>query len=557
MGDGADGPVGAPAARAAAAGPAPLSCPGDPASIPDDVLAPAHERAARPRARATGPRPTGFARRDRGGRLEDRRPRHGLRADAGRAAGPRRGRGRSATASSATCRRGSTSRPSGLATVILVATDWPADLERALARPARPCAGRDVGRHRRRRAVDRAGRGARGAGARRPQRRPDARDRLDERAARARRGAERRHPSRERTGRRRPRHERRADRRHRDAARPRRSTTRPSPSPAAGASCRRPAQVRGRAARRRRRDRGLSPWRSGAPTSRRAARSTSASASTATSTSGGASSCATKGRASRPRRAVAARRLPVDAPRASRLDEPPDGGTRPPEQAQLLPDHRPLRVAARPAGRPSRLGYQAAPTVEPSGPSVTSSRRPRSRHRSASAGRSPARPGPRHAPRRGAATVGRDVAVGRARRPPARRGRGRAPGRRRRRGPASAARRRAGRRAGSRGRRRARAGMSRSSSMAADEAVVEAHARRPTGARPASCARSVRRRPSVAATVPGGPGATPVGPIARRARADRRRGDPRPVGRRRTQRRAAGRAAMRAPAAAASIDASE
>ena len=30
------------------------------------------------------------------------------------------------------CRRGSTSRRSGLATVILVATDWPADLERAL-----------------------------------------------------------------------------------------------------------------------------------------------------------------------------------------------------------------------------------------------------------------------------------------------------------------------------------------------------------------------------------------------------------------------------------------
>ncbi len=47
----------------------------------------------------------------------------------------------------------------GLATVVLIATDWPADVERALGGAAGTRAGGHVGRGRRRRAVGRAGRG--------------------------------------------------------------------------------------------------------------------------------------------------------------------------------------------------------------------------------------------------------------------------------------------------------------------------------------------------------------------------------------------------------------
>ena len=46
-------------------------------------------------------------------------------------------------------------------------------------------------------------------------------------------------------------------------------------------------------------------------------------------------------------------------PRAPRLHEPPRRRARPAEQAQLLPDHRPLRLAAGPA-RPSGRGERAA-----------------------------------------------------------------------------------------------------------------------------------------------------------------------------------------------------
>ena len=69
--------------------------------------------------------------------------------------------------------------PEGLATVVLIATDWPEDLDRALA-GLRSCAGGDVGGHRRRRAVGGAGGGARGADARR---RPARRSRSSGRAS--------------------------------------------------------------------------------------------------------------------------------------------------------------------------------------------------------------------------------------------------------------------------------------------------------------------------------------------------------------------------------------
>ena len=118
-----------------------------------------------------------------------------------------------------------------------------------------------------------------------------------------------------------------------------------------GITSARPADVRGCAARRRRRDRGLParvPARGLPPP---AARSTSASASTATSTSGGASSCATPGKGRSRARAVRVADVPGDAARAPRLGEPPRGGPRPPVEAQLLPDHRPVRIAPRPAGQ--------------------------------------------------------------------------------------------------------------------------------------------------------------------------------------------------------------
>ena len=52
------------------------------------------------------------------------------------------------------------------------------------------------------------------------------------------------------------------------------------------------------------------------------------------------------------RRAVRLDGLPLDPPRAPRLDQPPRRGARPPVQAQLLPDHRPVRLAPRPPGPP-------------------------------------------------------------------------------------------------------------------------------------------------------------------------------------------------------------
>ena len=75
----------------------------------------------------------------------------------------------------------------------------------------------------------------------------------------------------QRHGRRRPRHERRADRRHRHAARRARSTTRRSRVAGGwGIVSDDLRRFERRAAGRRRRDRGLLPWRSAAPTSPRA-----------------------------------------------------------------------------------------------------------------------------------------------------------------------------------------------------------------------------------------------------------------------------------------------
>ena len=207
-------------------------------------------------------------------------------------------------------------------------------------------AGRDVGRRRRRRPVRRAGRGAstRSSGGSR-------RSRSSGRAERLGHGAATNIGLRRAVG---PvvvlsRHERRADRRHRDAARPRRSTTRRSRSPAGGASSRRPALVRGRAGRRRRRDRGLLP---GVPARRRRgarARSTSGSAFYRNLDIWWSLVLRDEGGGEPPRRAVAARRAAARAARAPRLDEPARRRARPAEQAQLLPDHRPVRLAARPA----------------------------------------------------------------------------------------------------------------------------------------------------------------------------------------------------------------
>ena len=195
----------------------------------------------------------------------------------------------------------------GLATIVIVATDWPDDVDRARGRPARRIPGGDQRGRRRRRTVRRPGGGAGGprGGRRGRVGRPAHRGRLDQRAPGARRGDERGPASGERADRHPPRHERRADGRRRDAARRGSSTIPRSPSRAGGGSARptcatsrtrRPAtSTRSRATCR----------RSGGPTTPSAARSTSGSASTATSTSGGASSCATRGRG--PRRAAAVR----------------------------------------------------------------------------------------------------------------------------------------------------------------------------------------------------------------------------------------------------------
>ena len=123
----------------------------------------------------------------------------------------------------------------GVATVVLIATDWPDDLERALAGLRAPRAGRDVGRDRRRRPVGRAGRPRSTAmPAARRHRRSSGRPRGWATRAATNIGIRRASGA----GRRPARHEPRADRRHRDAARGRAWTTRRSPWPAAGASCR-------------------------------------------------------------------------------------------------------------------------------------------------------------------------------------------------------------------------------------------------------------------------------------------------------------------------------
>ena len=172
----------------------PDASPGYPAGvtrqrIPDEVLAAAH---ARSRARAA----RDWAEADRlraeieaaGWKVADRGTDFALTpaAPADLAEGERVRYGSSAERAVAV----STSRATGLATVVLIATDWPDDLARALAGLGAELAGRDVGRGRRRRAVAGAGGGARGArGARQRLGRATGRGRLDERAARPRRRA--------------------------------------------------------------------------------------------------------------------------------------------------------------------------------------------------------------------------------------------------------------------------------------------------------------------------------------------------------------------------------
>ena len=262
--------------------------------IPDEVLTAAHER-ARPAPSGTGRRPTVCAPRSRppAGRsstaaptsrchpatppdVEEEAPgplrRVAQRAVAARRAGDRRRR------------RSSSSPPTGRP---ISTGRWPASARRAR---------RDVDRHRRGRAI---------ATSRRPRSRrsrsatPTMRGRLDERAARPGRRDEHRYPPGDGAGRHPAGHERRTDRRRRHAARsgPRRPDRRRRGR--VGHHVARPAHVRGRAGRRRRRDRGLRPGLPPRRRRRRAARSTSGSASIGTSTSGGASSCATKGRGAR------------------------------------------------------------------------------------------------------------------------------------------------------------------------------------------------------------------------------------------------------------------
>ena len=278
---------------------------------------------------------------------------------------------------------------------------------------------------------------------------------------------------------------------------------------------------------RRRRHRGLLPGVPPRRLRRRAARSTSGSASTATSTSGGASSCATRARATPPRRAVAVDGLPLVRHEHRGWTSLPDDerdrqckrnfyriidrfGSR----RDLLVSRRGLGHRSTPDGRP--VGRRRRPSPAASSSARSASARAKSR---AGARR-------RRARRRAPSTSAGIGVAGLGRRPSRRPRRGRGPGRgpRRHRGPASAARRRAGRRAGSRGRRPARVGRSRSSSMAADEPVVERAARRRTAARPGvrrdrsdvdgaappPCPATPSRRPS---------GRSPAGAGAQRRRA--------------------------------------
>ena len=288
-------------------GPVALSSPGDHdperhvtrRRIPDDILSAAHARAA---ARAAGD----WDEADRlraeieaaGWKIADRGTDFALTP----AAPPDVAEGeRIRYGSSASVPARWDEPATGLATVVLIATDWADDLARTLAGSARNGSGRDVGRDRRRRAVRRAGRGPGGLeetdadGARRAA----DRDRLDERAARPRCRHQHRPPACRRPGRRPARHERRTDRRRRHAAGAGARRPDASPSPVAGGSSR-PTCASSRTRRRAtstpsraicRRSVGRMPPR--------ADRSTNGSASIGTSTSGGASSCATRGRTRR------------------------------------------------------------------------------------------------------------------------------------------------------------------------------------------------------------------------------------------------------------------
>ena len=266
--------------------------------------------------------------------------------------------------------------PTARFTVELLADDWPDDLARMLAGPARPRPGGDPGRHRRQRP---------GARTRRPAWRPvrpdlapvagsGSRGGLDERPAGPCRGPQRRPPPGRRRDRRPRRRLDRADRRPADPARDRRSPT-PAVAVAGGfglvsADLRRFEDAAGPDVDAieldwlafRRADfaalgpldekfafhRHLDVWwslvlRAGAGDGQRAA--------------GGA-----------------AARPAAGAPRPSRLGEPARGRARPPLEAQLLPGPGPL---PRPAGPPAPACPSAAGRPDPGGLTPGASARPR------------------------------------------------------------------------------------------------------------------------------------------------------------------------------------
>ncbi len=118
------------------------------------------------------------------------------------------------------------------------------------------------------------------------------------------------------------------------------------------------------------------PWRSGVRTTSRAGRLTSTSRSIATSTSGGVSSCGTSRRlgGGRGRGCATTARRPGghgvrDATCAPRVDQPPGRRARPGVEEELLPCPQAVRDAARPA-RDGEGGDAAGQVVHGSGRSV-------------------------------------------------------------------------------------------------------------------------------------------------------------------------------------------
>ena len=439
----------------------------------------------------TGPRPTGSAARSR-------RPAGRSSTAARTSPWSRPDRRRSRTAGSSGTGRATPfpsrldEAPVGLATVVLVATDWPADVERALAALA---AHAPDGRLDRRR-CGRARRRSRTAGSSALRGR---RSRSSGRASGSGRRAAWNIGIRRAAGARRSWSSTRASSRPATSSRrsSARSTTRPSASPAASGSSA-PTCARSRTRRR-----AMSPpsratrSRSGAPTPPSAARSTSASASTATSTSGGAWSSATR-----------ARGAPRGAPSRSRSRRPATSTAagrpcpRPSATGSASGTSTGSSTASAPAGtsprlsRRSRLALTALVRMSRAPSAIGRARAGRGRHTSAARPRSRISVGPREVAGRARGHAlrdeRRDLAPGPRRRsaPTGGCGRGRARARSPRRGPASVARRPAGRTGASRGRPPAPSA-GRGRRRARRRTVVEGSAGARTGERRGAWARSV------------------------------------------------------------------